>query len=106
MPTTLLNRAFGCRDYRYRSTRYEVGAVIFCVEPKERMLVCPFCGSKEVVRKGRRTRRVRSVPIGRKTVWLDVSIPRLDCRKCSKRFEVFPPLLTAHEATPRAWRTT
>lgn len=105
MSTSLLNRAFGCREYRYKSTKYEGSDVIFTLEPKKKMLVCPFCGSADVVCKGQRTRRIRSVPIGRKAVWLDVSIPRLDCRKCSKRFEVFPPLPTATEVIPKAWNT-
>ena len=103
MSTSLLNRVFGCRDYRYKSTKYEDGAVIFSVEPKQKMIVCPECGSREVARKGKRTRRIRSVPIGRKAVWLDVIIPRLDCKKCLKRFEVFPTLPTAIEATPNVW---
>lgn len=103
MSTSLLNRAFGCKDYRYKSTKYEGNTVVFSVEPKKKMIVCPDCGSREVVHKGKRTRRIRGVPIGRKIVWLEVTIPRFDCKKCSKRFEVFPPLPNATVAIPKAW---
>lgn len=103
MSTSLLNRAFGCRDYRYKSTRYEGRTVIFSVEPKKKMFICPDCKTREVVRKGKRMRKIRGVPIGRKIVWLEVAILRFDCKKCGKRFEVFPPLPNATEATPKAW---
>lgn len=104
MSTSLLYHAFGCRDYTYKSTRYEEGAVIFAVEPKKRLYRCPDCRSRDVIRKGKRMRRIQSVPIGSKSVWLDVLVPKLRCQQCSKRFEVLPPLPRGIEAIPRAWR--
>lgn len=101
MSTSLLYHAFGCRDYSYKSTKYENGAVVFGVEPKKKLLRCGHCGSREIIRKGKRHRRIQSMPIGRRRVWLDVTIPRLQCKACSKLSEVFPPLPNATEAIPK-----
>jgi len=52
------------------------------LEVKDKMLVCPECGSQQVWRRGKRTRRIKSVPIGSKPVVFVTEVPRCECRGC------------------------
>ena len=72
MDETLLHEIFGVSK-SYRSTRTEVrdGGVFIAVEPLDKLLICPACGSREVIRKGKRTRRVQTLPIGFHPVYLE-----------------------------------
>lgn len=79
MSTSLLYHAFGLRGYRYVSTSYVEGHVVFRIEPRLEKLRCSECGSPEVIRRGSVSRRFRCVPIGGKGVWLELEVPRLGC---------------------------
>ncbi len=52
----------------------------FHLEVKDKMLVCPECGSQQVWRRGKRTRHIKSVPIGSKPVVFVTEVPRCECR--------------------------
>lgn len=79
MSSSLLYHAFGVRGYRYVSTSYWEGHVVFRIEAKPEELRCPECGSQEVVRRGSVYRTFRSLPIGRKGVLIVLPVPRLGC---------------------------
>lgn len=79
MSTSLLYHAFGLRGYRYVSSAYVEGLVVFRIEPRLEKLRCSECGSQEVIRRGSVARRFRSLPIGGKGVWLELEVPRLGC---------------------------
>src|SRR5512141_1283517 len=100
MSQSLLYHAFGVREgYDYVETLYEDGCVRFVLSVRPDWIKCPGCGSKDIVRKGRRFRELQTVPIGLKPVFLVAEVPKCQCKACGKRFEVSPPL-------PRAMRTT
>lgn len=100
MSQSLLYHAFGVREgYEYVKTQYPQGGVEFYLEVKEEKLVCPECGAGPAMRRGKRWRRLRTVPIGLKEVVLVVEVPRCQCRACGHGFEVAPLL-------PQAMRTT
>jgi transposase len=82
MSTSILYHAFGLQGVKYQRTRYEGGEMFFEAEMTERLAVCPVCRSRSVIRKGSRVRRLRMVPVGRKRVWLDLTVHRLGCRAC------------------------
>jgi len=82
MSTSLLYHGFGVRDYRYVSTRYEAGGVVFVIERKPETCRCAACGSQKVWRHGVVVRRFRAVPLGSKRVELEAGIPRLACQDC------------------------
>jgi transposase len=82
MSTSLLYHAFSIRGYKYLSTRYEKGAIIFTIEQPVDRLSCSSCGSRRVIRRGKRTRRFRAVPIGKKPVFIEMAISRVWCRVC------------------------
>ena len=83
MSTSLLYHGFGIRGYKYVSTRYENGAVNFQIQQDPSQLCCSNCGSRRVIRRGTVKRRFRSVPIGRKPVWICMAIQRVLCLICS-----------------------
>jgi len=91
MEEALLHEVFGV-DKTYRSTGTELkhGGVFVSVEPTEALFVCPKCQSSEIVRKGRRTRRIQTLPIGFHPVYLEVAVPRCRCKACQHLFEIAP----------------
>jgi len=82
MSTSLLYHGFGVRDYRYLSTRYVAGGVVFVIERKPKTYRCAACGSQNVWRHGVVVRSFRTVPLGSKRVELEARIPRLACQDC------------------------
>jgi transposase len=83
MSTSLLYHAFGVRGYRYVKTKYVGGEVIFAIEQPLETCRCSACGSENVVGRGKTPRRFRAVPIGGKPVYLELLIPRVECRECN-----------------------
>ena len=93
MSQSLLYHAFGVREgYEYVRTEYPQGRIEFTLAVKKQLLVCPECQSRNVVRKGKRYRRIHTVPIGFKSVVLKTEVPQCECKGCGKTFEVSPPL--------------
>lgn len=82
MSTSLLYHAFGLKRYEYISTEYEKGQIKFNVRPKADMLICPACGSRNLVKGGHIHRELKTLPIGHKPVVLGVEIPRIKCLQC------------------------
>jgi len=81
MSTSLLYHAFGLKGYVHQRTEYVGGEVRFTVEPSAG-LRCSGCGSREVIRRGGRRRRFRGLPIGTRRVWIELTVPRLECKAC------------------------
>ena len=104
MSQSLLYHAFGVREgYEYRATKYVEGRVEFHLRVEKKLLVCPECGSSAIHRRGGRTRRIRSVPIGLKETVLVVEVPQCHCPACNKTFEVSPPLPEPTSDTAYPW---
>ncbi len=82
MSTSLLYHAFGIVGYICQSTRYMAGAVIVAISDDRWKLRCPVCRSREVTCRGKQVRRFRAVPIGRKAVYIDLPVQRVECSKC------------------------
>lgn len=82
MSTSLLYHGFGLRGYRYLRTEYIDGHVYFTVEMKPDQIRCSICNCRQVIRKGTVERRFRSLPIGKKTVWIVLAIQRVWCSVC------------------------
>lgn len=102
MEATLLHEVFGVSK-SYHSTRTEVkqGAVFVAVEPLDKLYLCPECRSRDVIRKGRRNRRVQTLPIGFHPVYLEVAVPRCQCHRCEHIFEIAPPFARRTRTTPK-----
>lgn len=101
MSQSLLYHAFGVREgYEYVRTEYHQGAVEFHLAVAARLLVCPDCQGRELIRRGKRWRRIQTVPIGLKPVFLVTEVARCECRACQRVFEVAPPLPRRMCTTP------
>jgi transposase len=82
MSTSLLYHAFGVRGYRYVRTKYVKGEMVFTMELPRESYRCPLCESEDVIGRGKNSRRFRTVSIGSKAVYLELDIPRVECRGC------------------------
>ena len=83
MSTSFIYHAIGLSGYEYVHQKFEGGSVVFRVRPKWRLLRCPACKSKRVTRRGLSLRKLRSLPIGRKPIWLLIEVPRVQCSACN-----------------------
>jgi transposase len=91
MSTSLLYHAFGLRGYDYVKTEYTGGTVVFTVQQRPHTCRCPHCGSREIIHHGHESRSFKTVPIGRKPVWIVLPIPRVECRCCRLTRQVTLP---------------
>jgi transposase len=82
MSTSILYHGFGIQEHRYLRTEYSGGALVFHLERASDRQRCTLCGSSQVIRKGQRIRRIRTVPVGSKPVFLALHVHRLQCRSC------------------------
>jgi len=82
MSTSLMYHGFGIRGYDYINSKYAGGAVMFTLRPKAFELQCSSCESSRVIRRGTIGRKFRSLPIGRKPVWLLLAVQRVECLAC------------------------
>lgn len=82
MSTSLLYHGFGIIGYRFLRTVYNGGSIFFGIDQDRFKLRCPDCNSRQVIRKGADNRRFRSLPIGRKTTFINFAVPRVKCLKC------------------------
>ena len=84
MPSTLLYRAFGFRQYQYHRTTTDDGIITLHLRQDPQHDRCSHCQSHDVIRHGAEERTVRTVPIGGKPVELRLPVPRLGCRSCGR----------------------
>jgi len=82
MSTSILYHCFGLTQYKFLRTEFQGGETIFHIAKKSDKQRCVDCGSRDVVQKGKKIRILRTLPIGRKPVFLAVHRQRLECKKC------------------------
>lgn len=83
MSTSILYHGWGLKDYAYLKTEYSGGAIWFHIEKKPEKLRCAKCKSLNVVRAGKIPLQAwRTLPIGKKQVWLVVHLHRTLCSDC------------------------
>ena len=84
MSTSLLYHAFGVRGCQEVALDFVAPAVRFRLEQDESSLRCSNCSSSHVNKSGVVIRQFRTVPIGRKEVFLELPCQRLYCFDCNK----------------------
>jgi len=82
MSTSLIYHAFGAVGYVYLKTEYGASSVRLHIEKNLEKQRCAACGSMDVIRKGRDVREIRTLPIGKSTVFLVLHLHRLFCKAC------------------------
>lgn len=85
MSTSLLYHAFGIRGYDYVATRYQGGEIFVMVEAPRESFRCPACGSAHVHLDEWCPRRWKTVPVGAKTVWIEMDVPKVECQACGAK---------------------
>ena len=88
MSASLLYHGFGIRGYHYVRTIYELGCVFFNIVQDQFSLRCPHCKSKNVIKRGTKTRTLRTVPIGNKPVFINIPVQRVECADCGSVCQV------------------
>ena len=83
MSTSILYHAFGIIGKYYQKTTYEKGAIIFDIYQKDVSLKCPVCNSGDVIKKGSVIRKYRTLPIGKKQVFIRMPVVRVNCKSCN-----------------------
>ena len=83
MSTSLLYHGWGIKGYRYVRSHYSGGRVVFTMRPQSRSLTCPVCRGRDILHHGYTYRMWREVPIGPRPVFIQMGIPRIECRRCS-----------------------
>lgn len=84
MSTSLLYHGFGIRGYQYVRTAYEAGRVTFTIRQERGDLRCAVCGSGRVVRRGFQPRCFRSLPLGSRSVHIELKVARVGCVDCGE----------------------
>jgi len=82
MSTSLIYHGFGVVGYSYLRTEYREGKIFIHIEKKLEYQYCADCKSRDVAKKGQVTRELKTLPIGKKNVYLMVNLHRLYCRDC------------------------
>jgi len=102
MDDTLLHEVFGVsKSYCSTGTELRHGGVFVSVEPLDKLYRCPECRSRDVIRRGKRIRRVQTLPIGFHPVYLEVAVPRCQCNGCQHIFEIAPPFAQHTRTIPK-----
>jgi transposase len=72
MSTSLLYHGFGINGYKYVRTHYKNGSIIFTIRQEPTDLCCAICGSRHIIRRGLIQRMFKTLPIGKKPVFVMV----------------------------------
>lgn len=103
MSRTLLYRVFGIRGYEYRSTKYEGKEITVHLDVRKEALCCPNCRSRKVRVVERFQRRWRTIPIGNRPVWIEMSVPKVECQECWVRRRVPVSFAEPHKRHTRVF---
>ncbi len=82
MSTSLIYHAFGAVGYVYLKSEYRESSIRLHIEKNPEKQRCVECGSADVIRKGRDIREIRTLPIGKRLVFLVLHLHRLFCKAC------------------------
>jgi transposase len=82
MSTSLIYHAFGAVGYHYLKTEYRESSIFIHIEKKRKYQYCADCKSRNTIKKGCVKRELKTVPIGKKSVYLVVHLHRLYCGDC------------------------
>jgi len=79
MSTSLIYHGFGAVGYTYLRTEYREGKIFIHIEKKLEYQYCADSKSRDVAKKGQVKRELKTLPIGKKNVYLIVNLHRLYC---------------------------
>lgn len=98
MSTSLLYHAFSIRSYEHLRTEYRRGALYEHIQKKPHAQRCSACRYPGVTQQGRSVVTVRTLPIGKRPVFLVLHLHRLSCRRCGKLRQDFRDVAPARKS--------
>ncbi len=81
--TSLMFYGFGVSGFQLQNTDYSNGEITFNLYQDKHNLRCSVCHSSKVKRRGKRYRKLRSVPIGNKPTFIAFHHQRVECEECN-----------------------
>src|SRR3954454_11591106 len=103
MSTSLLYHAFGIRGYHHPRTDYPGGQTIFTIRQEFETCRCSACGSPQVQSRGQVERRFKTLPIGDRSTFVVLPIPRVECRACGVVRQVKVPFADVRRSYTKAF---
>lgn len=103
MSTSVLYRAIGLSGYQHVAARDDRGLFKLWMDPPERAVKCPGCGSSDVIRRGVYDRLVHAPPIGLRSTVVFIRAPRVECRRCRTVRTVTLPSVAPHKNHTRSF---
>jgi transposase len=92
MSDWMLYHVWGIRGYRMAAIeKLNPQMTLVTLEPLPSVYRCPRCGTKNVIRKGTKSRLLRGTPVGRCQMLLEAAIPRVHCERCGITRQVRVP---------------
>jgi len=88
MSRTLLYHGFEVEGYSLSDIQAQRGAITLKIRQDPGTLRCPSCRSRRVIRRGTTVRPFRTVPIGKRRVFLELPVQRVKCRRCGALAQV------------------
>lgn len=82
--TSLMYHSFGVTGFQLKNTEYSKGEITFNLSQDKHNLRCPVCQSSKVKRRGKRYRKLNSVPIGNKPTFIAFHHQRIECEECNR----------------------
>lgn len=76
-------------DYEVAGQEIDMSGMTLSFRPKDFEEKCPECGSGNIMKKGKRVRKLISVPLGMKACWLDVTIGKRMCNNSAGAFQTY-----------------
>jgi transposase len=103
MSTSLLYHAFGIRGYHYTRTDYQGAQTIFTIRQEFETCRCSACGSPQVQSRGQVERRFKTLPIGGRSTFVVLPIPRVECQTCGLVRQVEVPFADVRRSYTKAF---
>jgi transposase len=82
MKTGFLYHAFGIWKQECSRVRYEAKSIILEVQTRLEKLRCSCCQSRDVIRSSSIVRTIKSIPIGKTPVIIQMKVQRMECKFC------------------------
>ena len=92
MSQSFLLKDFGIKGFKLVKTEFtDTGNILYIDYRANKKHRCSVCASTDVHPRGKVTRRFKTVPIGRKPVFISLAIPRVVCLNCQYLRQVKVP---------------
>jgi len=82
MSTSFVYHALGLVGYKYSKTEYRKGCIYVHIQKPTWKIQCPCCKSSHVILRGFKNRFFKTLPIGKKRVFLVLKVHRIQCHEC------------------------